>query len=671
MADLITDDNMPIRLNTGPGGSIGAPVVTAPPSDDTQPVRTPTFLDKSHAQLPSDTRRGFWGGIGHDVALGTRDAVSGALSLPLQAVDALTWQNRALGNAFGDQTTAPIKAPSTMLDEWLDRFAKPETDNEKIRSEAIRAGAGVLSPMALGTAVPRLVGAVSPYIRPLIGTEPVASAPRAPAQIATGAAGGAAGEAAASSDTVPDWLKPTVRLGANVATAVGGGKVSDAVGKLYNMAQGYQTPIAQALDRLRIFPRTAGAVTEDANTRTLEAGMSKLPFAAGVLQPAQRDTAGQFHSAVEDTARLLGGEKTAQEAGGSVQSILQDWHANTFPKEQNAIWNPLNEKLAGAPVDDSFYRKALTDMAYPPRLSNMPATQQAYGSGMAKDWLDRLNSDLRGRNTPLTWDEAHAIKEQIGKAMGTPEIIDSMGMERLRSLYGGLSEGMKSTAEKAGLGQDFSVANKSTIDAHNFIEGTLSKAIKSRNPGQEMIDPDTAARSLLGSNTAMQDLRERVPQAADALGAYQLRQAALAKPGQQGATDTPSAGTFLTTLRKQQIERPEGMAALYNQPEVQSNLKDLLTVAGNIRETEKHMNTSGTGTALAAGQAATFIPRVLAAGYYGGVPGAVAQTTMDVAPYGAAKALTSPLAIRLAGTPPGPRQPLAPLAAGLLGYLAR
>jgi hypothetical protein len=673
-------DDAPIRFNsmgtTLPAGAT-APAAT---DDDTAPVRTP-ILSTSMKKLPTATGPGqswddWLSAQGRGLGLGTRDVVTGLATPLTAALDLGTWLPRVGVRAAGGSATAP----SDMLQNLLTGIGLPRTEQDpklrtpRDRAEAARslvneASASMITPMGIGTKLPQVVDAAPALVRPFVGTAPVSSGPLAAGQVAAGGAGAAAGEAAASSDYVPDWLKPSVRLAGNVVGAGVTGKISDAVGKLWNMSQGAQTDMAAALERLRIFPRSAGAVTENPNTRVLEAGVTKAPFSAGVMQPAQRDTSGQFHAAVEDTARLLGPEATKAEAGGSVQRILQDWHANTFPKEQAAVWNPLNEKLAGAAVDPTAYRTALTEMANPPALAGMPATQKAFGSGTAQGWLDALTADLPMGKT-MTWEQAHAIKSQIGKAMGTPEIIDSLGMDRLRSLYGGISEGMKGTAEGAGLAKEFGVANQSTIDAHNFIDTTLAKAITARNPGQEKTSPDAAATALLNSNDAMQQLRDRVPQAADALAAYQLRRAVLATAGQQGATDVPSAGSFLTRMRGQQIDRPEGTAALYGDPTVAQNLRDLLRAAGNVKETERLMNTSNTSGALQTGQAVTAPVRWAIAHHYGGLPALAAAVATDAAPYVTAKALTTPLGIRMASTPPGPRPPMDPKVAGLLGYLS-
>ena len=640
---------LPPQPETDP--AIAALGVAPPP---TNPLKT------SYKQVPTATTAGE---IAHDLGLGTRDAISGIAGLPAMALDAAGWPGRALIHLGGGTVTAP----STALEGGLDALGlpKPQTEGEKARSVIARGGASMIGPQAIG-AIPRLTAAIPSLVRPFLATAPQ-TAPLAGAQVTAGGAGAGVGDYLASSDNTPPWLKPTVSLLGNVAGAGAVNAATGLAGTVRNAYQGLTTPIADALERLRIFPRTVGTVTDNPGLQALEGNLTRLPTAAPVLTPAQRDTVDQFHSAVESTARQLGPESTRQEAGGSVQQILQDWHANTFPREQEAIWDPINQRMAGASVDPTGYRTALEHLAAPPRLGGLDETQRLMGVPYARARLTALNNDLPP-GASLTWDQAQAIRQQIGADMGTPDIINSVGTDRLRGLYAGLAGDVENTAQAHGLGQQFRQANQATIDAHNFIDNTVVKAIRARNPTQEGIAPDAAANSLLQSNSAMQDLRERVPQAADALAAYQIRQAAMARPSQQGATDTTSTGTFLTNMRKAQIERPEGTAALYSDPAVAQNLEDLLSVAGHLRETERHINTSNSGSTM---QLASLPVQLATAASHGGIKEALTVLGANfAAPYGIAKMLTSPTAIRLASTPAGPRPPLDAKTAGLLGYLA-
>ena len=332
-----------------------------------------------------------------------------------------------------------------------------------------------------------------------------------------------------------------------------------------------------------------------------------------------------------------------------VQKELHNWAKVTFPAQQDAAWAPLNQRLAGASVDPSGYRAALGYAASPPGLASLPENQRAFASQQAKKWLDALNADAPPGQS-LSWEQAQALKQRIGDAMGTPDIVSSIGGTQLKRIYAGLADGMSQTATQHGQGGLFSRANQVTIDGHQFMDGTMSKALARNNETQETIRPDNAAAALLNDNVALQQLRDRVPAAADALAAWKLRQIQAAKPSAPGDT---SIGSFRTELRKQYRNDPEGTASLFSDPSVSGKVDDLARVADQFHAVEQNANTSRTGaTNLVLG-----LGGMTGSAYMsGGLPGLAATlgTTLG-APWAAGKALTSPAAIRLASTPPGPR----------------
>ena len=651
------------------------------PSGETAPSDTPAtdplarsvplgVLSTSYDKVPSnDHGPGVISDVGRGLGLGTRNAVEGMTSLPAAAVDAMTWPGRWLGNTFGDPNTPRIEAPSTMLDRGVTALGVPEarTPEEKRNAEIIRGGSAMLTPMGVGTAAPGFVARAPTLVRPIIGSAPVTSAPLAATQVVAGGAGAGAGEAAASSPFVPDWAKPAARLTGNIIGAGGVSALSDAAGILRTMYEGVKTPVAEALDRLLIRPRTMGAVTDRPEVQRAEATYSGT---GSNLQPAQQGMVDDFGRAVDDTAHLLSppGQppiRTMQDAGTVAQNEAYNWIKNTFPAKQQAVWNPLNQRMAGASVDPAPYRKALEYAASPPALASLPENQRAFASAQARKWLDALNTDVPPGQT-LTWEQAQALKSQIGDAMGTTDITGNMSASQLKGIYGGLAEGMKDTANQHGQGGLFNAANQVTIDGHQFIDGTLSRIIQRNNQGQEIMRPDDVARTLLRDNTAQQQLRDQLPAAADAIAAAKLRDMQTAKPSQQGDVST---GTFLTNARAQMRDDPEGTRALFSDPLVSQKLDDLVTVADQLRSVEKNMNTSKTAPTSRLMEMA---PRAIMAATMGGPKAGAGMLGADVLwPSLVRRGLTSPLGIKVASTPSGPRLPIEnPRVAGLLGFLA-
>jgi hypothetical protein len=212
----------------------------------------------------------------------------------------------------------------------------------------------------------------------------------------------------------------------------------------------------------------------------------------------------------------------------------------------------------------------------------------------------------------------------------------------------------------------FNNANRVSTEGHAFIEGPLSKIIRSNNPAQETIAPEKATISVLNSgDTTLEAIRREMPKAADELGAYKLRDMALATPGAAGRTGAEtSVGTFLTDLNRMRQQNPAGFKALYSDPSVARKIDALATVADTMKETARRANTSGTGPYMALGEA---IPTAAATYYATGSPYSAAASLL--APFAANRAAgyvaTNPLLARMASAP-GPRQPINPLLTGVL-----
>jgi hypothetical protein len=590
-----------------------------------------------------------WDAGTRGVGLGTRATVEGLSSLPIMALDVGTWPGRAIQRAAG----IPTDAPSTLRDKALDAagLPTPQTPTEQNVSTAVGGAASALPALLTG------------------GAPTVANALRLLVQ---GGAGAVAGKTASESDLVPPWLKPT----ADIASSIAGARFADAAANLgvkgVNAIAGNMSPIYQAFQRSGVDPRLLGTVAGGEGGQSLEAAASRIPFASSVMRPVQQNTLDQFGNSVERTASQLdpaGIGVTAQTTGDHLQSSYRNWVDNVFngPQgRQETAWAPLNQRMAGASVDAAPFRSALTDAAAPPNLASMPATQQAWASGQAQRWLDALNADI-GRGN-LTWEQAQAIRTRVGDAMGTPGIADAVGMQQLRRMYGGLADGMRTSAVQNGQGALFNNANAVTTAGHNFIETVGSKIAKANNPLQETVAPEQATNSIMNSgDTTLQAVRQEMPDAADVLAAYKLRQAQTAKPSVAGAYNDTSTGTFLTNMNRSQQQTPGGHNALFNTPAVQGQLDDLTEVARRLRATERHLNTSGTAEQLGWMQYLQGIAEAGSEMKLGKLAAAI--TVPPTLGTGMGRLMTSPLATRLAaarGMGPGA---VAPSTAGLLGAI--
>ena len=250
--------------------------------------------------------------------------------------------------------------------------------------------------------------------------------------------------------------------------------------------------------------------------------------------------------------------------------------------------------------------------------------------------------------------------------MGVPEISQSVGMDALRNAYGGIAQDMRDTAAAHGQTGPFDAANQVSTEGHAFMDGPLSRVITTTNPRQETIQPEKATSNVLnGGDTTMQAIRDNLPDAADALAAFNLRRMQQAAPSQAAAYDDTSTGRFLSNVNRMRQQTPGAYNALYDSPTTQQQLDDLVTVAQRLRATERHLSTSGTAEQLGWMQWLTSIADSIGRGNVKELAGNVLGTPLAGATVG--RVLTSPMLTRYAAAQ-GAGTPLLPArTTGLLG----
>lgn len=503
-------------------------------------------------------------------------------------------------------------------------------------------------------------------------------APGGPGAVIAGGGGVLGGEALASQ--VADEFKPAAQFFGSVVAAKAAQMGTNVGTRTVNAIRGKRTPVADAYDELGIDKRLLGDLSENQTARLIQAYGSKSPFGASVVGPVEQKVVGQFNGAVERTAKQLGSSTSEQTAGEILQTEARNWKDVVFPQRETQAWTPVDQLLGSEVVAPTNYRGALTSLTS--KLAGLPDTAKALVPAKTWDLLDAINKDVPAGRT-MSWRDAQNLRSAIGQVMGVPEIVQSLGKDQLKRAYGGISQDMRDTAALVDARNAttprpptampppsavnaFNNANRVSTEGHAFIEGPLSKIIRSNNPAQETIAPEKATISVLNSgDTTLEAIRREMPKAADELGAYKLRDMALATPGAAGRTGAEtSVGTFLTDLNRMRQQNPAGFKALYSDPSVARKIDALATVADTMKETARRANTSGTGPYMALGEA---IPTAAATYYATGSPYSAAASLL--APFAANRAAgyvaTNPLLARMASAP-GPRQPINPLLTGVL-----
>ena len=624
-----------------------------PAFGETKPVTKTSFW-----QLPSKET------VGHAIGVGARDVAEGLGGAVGAVGDVLTWPGRAIGKAIGYEPKpwqqpgfnplAPVKdqlaykpgpgepafydAPSTAVQKAIDSTGLPtsQTDTEKVISTINKGATGTLGGGA--TSIPTL--------------------------LRVGAQGGAAalaGDAAADNEYVPEWLKPTVRILAGVAGAKAADVGANVVTKGVNAAAGNVSDTYRAFQRVGVEPSLVGTVSGSEGGQSLEAALSRTPFASSVMRPVQQRTVDQFGNAVDRTVAQLNPNATnAQAAGDVVQANYRNFVRNEFPAQEAAAWQPFNQRMAGASVNLAPLDQALAGVNA--RLG-LPNVERVLTPGQTQALREALRIDVPGGVVPI-W-QAQRIRSAIGALMSIPEYSQAVGMDALTAAYRGASQAIRNTAIQHGQERLFDEANAVSTAGHAFIENVGKKIATARNPALESITPEQATNNLLKSgDTTLQAVRDRIPGAADALAAHKAGEMATAKPS-VGAYNDTSTGTFLTNVNRMRQQQPGGYRALFeDNPVVGRQMDDLATVAQRLRETERHLNTSRTAETLGWMDYLNNVRKSegfkdLALNLFG----------PPLAGRGAAKVMTNPAVARYVAADRLPPSVLPPSGAGLLGTL--
>jgi hypothetical protein len=472
-----------------------------------------------------------------------------------------------------------------------------------------------------------------------------------------GGLGGQAASDAAQSAGAPDIVQKYAPVVGNIGSSLAAGGAFTAGNKVAGMATGAQTPTTQPYANLGITPRMAGDVSGNPVLQQAQSIFAKLPGGSGPITRAAETTGDEWGNALDRTARTLdpmGIAHTEETVGTHLQTRANDWLDN-FRTTNRANANAVDMEIpAATPTPTTNYRAALgatrTDMP------GAPATARTLEPELHRNLLDNLDTDTAAGTRELAWGDVQAIRRRIGAMLDNPTTYANQDVGALRQLYGALSRDQEALAATQGTAaQDaFNTMRNYANQGHDFIDTTLSRIVKG-----DTIAPAQATRNVMntapGGGTLLTGLRAQMPDAADALGAWKLRDAALANKGQQGGQgNTRSMGTFLTDMNGLSNE---ATTALYgHDPGVASNVYDLRQIAGDARQTQKFANPSGTGgfekghDLLAGGAAVGAFMKALELGH--SVPTAMAAAALPfVPPVVGSRALTSPTITRFAANP--------------------
>lgn len=555
------------------------------------------------------------------------EALIGKSQGPKQITGALREPAIAASEGWKGVLTA-LSMPGTLMNTYSRYIGKPLADKVLGGDNAELYG-NFAAPHVLETA--RNLGQIdNPSLKPEgLGEEMLAAGSRgvgsvAPYALLPGASlartlvgGGAAGVGEkVAEDWAPNHPLAASLLGAG-AGMLAGNKGVDLLSQGANALRpgGPVSPLVEAMLRQRVTPRLLGDVSENPFWQKQQARLFDAPHAAAEVRGAGAESLGELDNAIERTAGNFGGATNATEAGVALQKEARNWYNVTRPQIEKAAWDPVDRLIPDTtPAPLTNYEKALVDIGNAPnRMQQTAKALNPDASAKAQELLLSLKTDVLKGSQP-TWAEARYVRSLVGEARGNPTLAQSLGTQNLNKLYAALSKDLEGAAggvDQAAVAAGgpapgalaaFKNANRVTTASHAFQDNVLSRLISApRNELQESILPQQATQNALsGGDTVLTGIRHQMPNGANELAAYSLRDAKLATPSWQNAAgDQASAGTFLTDLNKLRQSSPEGFEALFG-PQKES-VGDLARIAQSMKETQRSINTSKTASNSEAG----------------------------------------------------------------------
>lgn len=269
----------------------------------------------------------------------------------------------------------------------------------------------------------------------------------------------------------------------------------------------------------------------------------KLQSTAQMTENMIAETEKEAVKKTEEIASTFGKAKTPQEAGEATQTRAKAWYEKDFDKKLEEAKKPLKAALDQKPTAElSDYEGTLNSI-----LEKAPSLQTSLDeltSGLSKNLKKALRpeaekdaalAELGGvenaaaaQAVAVPVADAMKLRSALGNLMKNPTLLKGTDPTHIDALYAALSKDIGRSLEKVGGSEAWTAYNAESTRLYQFAGNVVSKLIKSGKENQESILPGKAVRNLLSTakddGTELAALRAEMPEAADAIAAFALRE---------------------------------------------------------------------------------------------------------------------------------------------------
>lgn len=558
-------------------------------SDSTNPAT------KQAVPIP-EKKRAVTDDLARQVGLTVRAGAKGLASLPGMVVDAVTGPINAAADAIGGPGTGRIPTTVNAVDSLLTKagLPVPETSAERVVQDASAAMAGGGGFAATGQMLAKSAG-------PIVSAVGKGLAAGPGLQVTSGAAGGGA-SGIVREEGGGAGAQVAAGLGAALAPGLGKAGIQDAGRRVL---RGGEVGRATMETNLAAFETAGtqpslGQATGGRWQQALEAGASKVPGGAGVMERFSQRQAAQMDEAIQRISTALAPNSSATDAGEAIVRGVDTFKAN-IKATQKQLYAKLDAHIApDTPISVSNAEgslKALTaDIPGAETLSGMFKNNRIQGISQALQ-ADLDNAVVTGT---LPYRAVKELRSAVGREMADGGLVPDVPRAQWSKLYGALSDDLGEAANGAGpqAARAWEVANRYTRAQMEKLE-RLSGIVSKDAP--EKIFQATISGTSEGATVARRVINALPMAERREVAAAVLQRLGRATPGQQNAIgDAFSSETFLTNLSRMSPIARHTLFGRTNIPEIEQQVASLATVAAARRNGSKvFSNPSGTAPALA------------------------------------------------------------------------
>lgn len=449
-------------------------------------------------------------------------------------------------------------------------------------------------------------------------------------------------------------------IGAQIAAGLAGGLAPAALTAGAPMAargivrggEANRQNLAAAIDDFSALGDASPTVGQGTGSRARQAAETLLgagPTSSGVIARAGQEQGDRIGQGLQDLARSMSRNPTAEGAGRSIREGVNTFARNT-KDQRRELYRQLDTQIPGdASVDLSNTQRTLAAMTAP--TPGAEATTGALINPELKRIADNLAADLAASGgSGLPYEAVKGLRTRLGDEAFSFSLSPDKPTAQLRQLYGALTEDMTNVAKQAGPAAERAVsrANRYYRTSQKRLE--LLEDVVGRNGGPERVFNAAMQGTREGATVLRSVMRSLPPEAQKDVTAAVIKRMGMANPGQQGAVGAAggaeeafSAATFLTNWNRLS---PEARASLFNRygADMSRDIDRIARVAERVKEGSGVLrNPSGTAAQTAAfGYAGSLAASLMT----GNTPLAAGLVTSGAFANGFARAMTNPRFVR-------------------------